>query len=228
MPTGRRRADRLEDDKKKLADQIKERQLELGLEVEGLDRSHEPFRERIKYNEEEKAFADAWESANAGRYPQTLIGIMGGTVGNITPRDRIIAASVVQWLGTRVGWNLVLRVIESSKGLRESVVWMLSRAEQAIRRDCGVAWVLDNAEVVRDATRLSEAFRETVADMLCFELLTVRLLKLHRARLKEVMRSHEMLMEVAEELALERQREKAAEDSANFRRRIDAKDPTEE
>jgi hypothetical protein len=77
---------------------------------------------RFKQNPMEKAFARAWEKQNVNMLNGRLDG--SGTLdyllaedpnrpmGEVTERDREVAATVVQWLGSPVGENFVIRVLK--------------------------------------------------------------------------------------------------------------------
>ena len=60
---------------------------------------------RCKYNPEEKAFADAWTASNGN----TLANLLDqrddvrGKLPQPTDREAVVAATVVQWLGSPVG-----------------------------------------------------------------------------------------------------------------------------
>jgi len=72
---------------------------------------------RFKQNPMEKKFARAWERQNVSASTKKLNG--RGTLdyllaidancpeGEVTPRDRLVAATVVQWLGSPVGQSFV-------------------------------------------------------------------------------------------------------------------------
>lgn len=58
---------------------------------------------RFKDNPEEKRFAEAWASTNdQGHVLEYLMGD-GARRADIEPRDREVAATVIQWLGSPVG-----------------------------------------------------------------------------------------------------------------------------
>lgn len=64
------------------------------------DRGH--MHERTEYDALEKALADKWESDDRTYLLQCL------TDSAATKRDRFVAATVIQWLGTNVGFGFVL------------------------------------------------------------------------------------------------------------------------
>lgn len=87
------------------------------------------FRRRIKYNDREKAFADLWEKENEaikgldygygilqnlmfkGPNSPNLLWGKWNVVFNITQREACIVATVIQWLGTNVGFCFVERAL---------------------------------------------------------------------------------------------------------------------
>lgn len=58
---------------------------------------------RLRDNPEEKRFADAWQKQDAAG--NTLAHLLSETSwpADVTPRDRLVAATVMQWLGSPVG-----------------------------------------------------------------------------------------------------------------------------
>lgn len=61
---------------------------------------------RFRDSPEEKRFADAWEAQNEKRREDFLGYLLSPTVGTAAPiseRDRVVAATVIQWLGSPVG-----------------------------------------------------------------------------------------------------------------------------
>jgi len=76
---------------------------------------------RFKQNPLEKKFAQAWEKINTALTTQkpdghgTLDYMLAGNTndprGEVTPRDRQVAATVVQWLGSPVGEAFVKHVL---------------------------------------------------------------------------------------------------------------------
>jgi len=75
---------------------------------------------RMKDNELEKTFAEEWEKLNTDRNGKlngmgTLDYLLAETInypsGEVTDRDRVVAATVVQWLGSPVGSEFVKRVV---------------------------------------------------------------------------------------------------------------------
>lgn len=79
------------------------------------------FHERTKTNDREKAFSDLWKKENK---IESWINQGYGTLQNIvmdheqkplfyiTKNDRIIVATVVQWLGTNIGFNFLERALK--------------------------------------------------------------------------------------------------------------------
>lgn len=64
---------------------------------------HGKYRDRIKREPEEKAFADAWQRANdRGNLLGYLVGD-DGRAAEPTPEQVETAATVIQWLGSHVG-----------------------------------------------------------------------------------------------------------------------------
>lgn len=74
---------------------------------------------RLKDNPLEKKFADAWEAENTeGR--NTLEYLLAKKInhpypGEVSKRDREVAASVIQWLGSPVGSYFVKEVTGEEK-----------------------------------------------------------------------------------------------------------------
>lgn len=76
---------------------------------------------RFKDNPLEKKFAEKWEEINTCRFSGKLDGL--GTLdyllaednnrprGEVTDRDRLVAATIVQWLGSPVGKGFLRDVI---------------------------------------------------------------------------------------------------------------------
>lgn len=66
---------------------------------------------RFKDNPEEKRFAEKWDSDNASGYNLAyLLDPKHGTDGRPpepSDRDRVVAATVIQWLGSPVGQNFL-------------------------------------------------------------------------------------------------------------------------
>lgn len=61
---------------------------------------------RLKSNPKEQAFADAWQEQNQYRHTmleQLLSDDGGKTPAQVSDRDEMIAATVIQWLGSPVG-----------------------------------------------------------------------------------------------------------------------------
>lgn len=66
--------------------------------------------ERTEYGDLEKAFADEWEADNkngCGILQKLFIDNFSKWVLFITSRDRYVAATVVQWLGSNVGFGFL-------------------------------------------------------------------------------------------------------------------------
>lgn len=61
---------------------------------------------RLKSNPKEQAFADAWQEQNKWKHSmlEQLLSADGGkTPADVSDRDEMIAATVIQWLGSPVG-----------------------------------------------------------------------------------------------------------------------------
>lgn len=62
---------------------------------------------RLNSNPEEKAFADAWAKRNTGRnnLPYLLDNrkVHTGYPPDVSDRDHVVAATLIQWLGSPVG-----------------------------------------------------------------------------------------------------------------------------
>ena len=73
------------------------------------------FLERTKFNDIEKAFSDEWEKENKilihmnqGRGTlQNLMYEDGKALFHITKNDRVIVATIIQWLGTNIGFSFL-------------------------------------------------------------------------------------------------------------------------
>ena len=125
-----------------------------------------------RFNREplEKMIALAWQEENKrpNNAPGTLTCLMGD--GNcpaldVTDRDRLVANTVIQWLGSQVGQDFVRRIVLSKhartlrKGLRESRV--IDEVQDLIRES------IDDVEVEIDAIRcdLLMEVKQTLADL---------------------------------------------------------------
>jgi hypothetical protein len=63
---------------------------------------------RFKNNPAERIFAEVWEERNSGKYSQPLLNYLlaednNRPMGEVTERDQMVAATVIQWLGSPVG-----------------------------------------------------------------------------------------------------------------------------
>jgi hypothetical protein len=100
-------------------------------------RHHGNRRYRFKDNPLEKAFADAWEDENCsgpeGSRPGhgTLAYSLGDgkDPGVVEPRDAMVAATTIQWLGSPVGQCFLARVIATKEGAE-----LRKRIEHEIKR----------------------------------------------------------------------------------------------
>lgn len=100
---------------------------------------------RLKENPNEKLFAEEWERINTspinGRADgrQTLDYLLAKDVnepnGEVTDRDRRVAATVIQWLGSPVGQGFLLDVISKSDDLRKYL---------KVSENAKVAYLLNN------------------------------------------------------------------------------------
>lgn len=96
------------------------KQLEL-IDVEHPDRG--AFHDRVRYNEIEAAFSDAWEKQNI---PCSGINFGSGIlqdlfcerdkcwvkrIHEVTPSERFVSATVVQWLGTNCGMSFLTEAL---------------------------------------------------------------------------------------------------------------------
>ena len=79
------------------------------------------FPERVEFNPREKAFANEWQKeneilcyVNQGR--GTLQNLMydknNKPIFYITDNDRVIVATVIQWLGTNIGFDFLERALK--------------------------------------------------------------------------------------------------------------------
>lgn len=68
--------------------------------------------DRVQFHLMERAFAERWESRNLKKHNgDMLYDILGD---DPTLRDRYVAASVIQWLGTNVGFGFLTGVMHES------------------------------------------------------------------------------------------------------------------
>ena len=63
---------------------------------------------RFKQNPAERIFAEAWEEKNSSKYVRSILDYLlaednNRPMGEVTERDRMVAATVIQWLGSPVG-----------------------------------------------------------------------------------------------------------------------------
>ena len=82
------------------------------------------FQHRFNDNQMEEEFAKEWEVLNTNRAGKldgmgTLDYLLAEEVnhpcGEVTDRDREVAATVIQWLGSPVGLSFVMGVIDSGE-----------------------------------------------------------------------------------------------------------------
>ncbi len=75
--------------------------------LKGKHRGHS--RHRLKDNPKEAAFAEAWEEMCDRGHLETLLSDDGGKTPayDVTERDAMIAATVIQWLGSPVGQSFL-------------------------------------------------------------------------------------------------------------------------
>lgn len=83
---------------------------------------------RFNKNLSEKKVADRWEELNVSRYDNELDGrgVLDYLLANdpnypdgqVSERDREVAATVIQWLGSPVGMGFIKDIIEI-EGIRE-------------------------------------------------------------------------------------------------------------
>lgn len=72
---------------------------------------------RFKDNPMEKRFADTWEESNkSGRTLEYLLSIDNRPNSDITERDREVAATVIQWLGSPVGMGFLADAMSKTHG----------------------------------------------------------------------------------------------------------------
>jgi hypothetical protein len=76
--------------------------------------------ERTQHNALEKAFADAWEQENqprpginhgGGILQDLFYNRAGRPIHEVTDSERMVAATVVQWLGTNVGFSFLTEIL---------------------------------------------------------------------------------------------------------------------
>lgn len=79
------------------------------------------FPERMKFNDKEKHFSDEWKKENKilshvnhgnGTLQDIMFGKDGIPLYYITRNDRIIVATVIQWLGSNVGFSFLEKVLK--------------------------------------------------------------------------------------------------------------------
>ncbi len=72
-------------------------------------------RYRFKQNPMEKKFADAWEEQNQNDYGTLnyLLSVDSNHPASVTDREREVAATVIQWLGSPCGLSLVKSVLQT-------------------------------------------------------------------------------------------------------------------
>lgn len=81
---------------------------------------------RFKQNPLEEMYATAWEEINTDRYGHnTTLDYMlaednNRPCGEVTDRDRVVASTVIQWLGSPVGQNFVKDVLEAWDDVKDS------------------------------------------------------------------------------------------------------------
>lgn len=71
---------------------------------------------RFKQNPLEQQFAELWEEGNSGKRGRDVIDYLmaedpNSPMGEVTKRDREVAATVIQWLGSPVGQNFLARIL---------------------------------------------------------------------------------------------------------------------
>ncbi len=78
-------------------------------------------RRRCKNNPLEKRFAEEWEQINLKDSNGTLNYLLSETInyplGRVSERDRMVAATVIQWLGSPVGQQFIARTKTKTYGL---------------------------------------------------------------------------------------------------------------
>ena len=72
----------------------------------------------FKFGGMERAFASAWEIKNSPRITGSKTLLRSLLHDNVSKRDAVVAATVIQWLGTNVGTSFLRDVIRKSKQLR--------------------------------------------------------------------------------------------------------------
>jgi hypothetical protein len=90
---------------------------------------------RIATNYLERVFAERWEDCNTKINPKSnwLEQILAATpnhpkLGEVSPRDREVAATIIQWLGTPVGQEFIRDCLSMHlPGLTESEINILKR-----------------------------------------------------------------------------------------------------
>ena len=82
---------------------------------------------RFEDNPMEREFAEEWERINVSQADGTLDGRQtldylladdcNRPAGEVTDRDRVVAATVIQWLGSPVGMEFLRRLLEYDGGV---------------------------------------------------------------------------------------------------------------
>lgn len=79
------------------------------------------FYERTKTNDREKAFSDEWKKENKiecrinqgqGTLQNLMVGKDNIPLFYITKNDRVIVATIIQWLGTNIGFSFLERALK--------------------------------------------------------------------------------------------------------------------
>ena len=119
-----------------------------------IDKHHGLSRHRLRDNPEERRFADAWQAQNdTGRTLDYLLDPRKGEPHGYPPsaedRERVVVATVVQWLGSPVGQGFLrdLGYVKADDE-REAIVAMLRRLARKEGGDFGRAI----GEAIEDVT----------------------------------------------------------------------------
>lgn len=73
---------------------------------------------RFEKNPKEKVFSNEWIELNRGKYSmiEMLLSSDGGkTPAQVNEHDELIAATVIQWLGSPVGYSWLIEIIKKMK-----------------------------------------------------------------------------------------------------------------
>lgn len=91
---------------------------------------------RLKDNPEEKRFARAWEEMCDRSHLEYLLGDGKDPAQDVTERDALVAATVIQWLGSPVGRGF-LEELGYTKSKSQWIRWLDTHAGQDFLEELG-------------------------------------------------------------------------------------------